>query len=68
MYVCMVITYGRIWINRVRLPILLVVRLPDYTAGDIIASRRRSRYLENIVHVSGTSKKNVTFQRCCRGI
>ena len=26
MYVCMVITYSRVWINRVRLPILLVVR------------------------------------------
>ena len=25
MYVCMVITYSRVWINRVRLPILLVV-------------------------------------------
>ena len=25
MYVCMVITYNRVWINRVRLPILLVV-------------------------------------------
>ena len=25
MYVCMVIKYSRIWINRVRLPILLVV-------------------------------------------
>ena len=25
-YVCMVITYSRVWINRVRLPILLVVR------------------------------------------
>ena len=25
MYVCMVITYSRLWINRVRLPILLVV-------------------------------------------
>ena len=24
-YVCMVITYSRVWINRVRLPILLVV-------------------------------------------
>ena len=24
MYVCMVITYSRVWINRVRLPILLV--------------------------------------------
>ena len=31
--------------------------LPDYTAGDIMASRRRSRNLENINHVSGTSKK-----------
>ena len=27
MYVCMVITYSRVWINRVRLPILLVVSL-----------------------------------------
>ena len=26
MYVCMVITFSRVWINRVRLPILLVVR------------------------------------------
>ena len=26
-YVCMVITYSRVWINRVRLPILLVVSL-----------------------------------------
>ena len=26
MYVCMVIAYSRVWINRVRLPILLVVR------------------------------------------
>ena len=25
MYVCMVITYSRVWINRARLPILLVV-------------------------------------------
>ena len=25
MYLCMVITYSRVWINRVRLPILLVV-------------------------------------------
>ena len=25
MYVCMVITYSRVWINRVRLPILHVV-------------------------------------------
>ena len=25
MYVCMVIAYSRVWINRVRLPILLVV-------------------------------------------
>ena len=25
MYVCVVITYSRVWINRVRLPILLVV-------------------------------------------
>ena len=25
MYVCMVITYSRVWTNRVRLPILLVV-------------------------------------------
>ena len=25
MYVCKVITYSRVWINRVRLPILLVV-------------------------------------------
>ena len=25
MYVCMAITYSRVWINRVRLPILLVV-------------------------------------------
>ena len=25
MYVCMVITFSRVWINRVRLPILLVV-------------------------------------------
>ena len=25
MYACMVITYSRVWINRVRLPILLVV-------------------------------------------
>ena len=25
MYVCMVITYSKVWINRVRLPILLVV-------------------------------------------
>ena len=25
MYVCIVITYRRVWINRVRLPILLVV-------------------------------------------
>ena len=25
MYVCMIITYSRVWINRVRLPILLVV-------------------------------------------
>ena len=25
MYVCMVITYSRVWINRVRLPTLLVV-------------------------------------------
>ena len=25
MYVCMVIRYSRVWINRVRLPILLVV-------------------------------------------
>ena len=25
MYVCMVITYSRVWINQVRLPILLVV-------------------------------------------
>ena len=25
MYICMVITYSRVWINRVRLPILLVV-------------------------------------------
>ena len=25
MYVCMVITYSRVWINRVMLPILLVV-------------------------------------------
>ena len=25
MYVCMVITYSRVWINRIRLPILLVV-------------------------------------------
>ena len=25
MYVCMVITYSRVWMNRVRLPILLVV-------------------------------------------
>ena len=25
MYVCMVITYSRVWINRVRLPILLMV-------------------------------------------
>ena len=25
MYVCMVITHSRVWINRVRLPILLVV-------------------------------------------
>ena len=25
MYVCMVITYDRVWINRVRFPILLVV-------------------------------------------
>ena len=25
MYVCMVITYSRVWVNRVRLPILLVV-------------------------------------------
>ena len=25
MYVCIVITYSRVWINRVRLPILLVV-------------------------------------------
>ena len=25
LYVCMVITYSRVWINRVRLPILLVV-------------------------------------------
>ena len=25
MYVCMVITYSRVWINRVRLPILLVI-------------------------------------------
>ena len=25
MYVCMVVTYSRVWINRVRLPILLVV-------------------------------------------
>ena len=25
-YVCMVFTYSRVWINRVRLPILLVVR------------------------------------------
>ena len=25
MYVCMVITYSRVWINRLRLPILLVV-------------------------------------------
>ena len=25
MYVCMVITYSRLWINRVRSPILLVV-------------------------------------------
>ena len=25
MYVCMVITYSRVWINRVRLPIVLVV-------------------------------------------
>ena len=25
MYVCMVITYSRVWINRVRLPVLLVV-------------------------------------------
>ena len=24
-YVCMIITYSRVWINRVRLPILLVV-------------------------------------------
>ena len=24
-YVCMVITYSKVWINRVRLPILLVV-------------------------------------------
>ena len=25
MYVCLVIAYSRVWINRVRLPILLVV-------------------------------------------
>ena len=25
MYVCMVITYSRVWINRVRLPILLSI-------------------------------------------
>ena len=25
MYVCMVITYSKVWVNRVRLPILLVV-------------------------------------------
>ena len=25
MYVCMVITYSRVWVNRVRLPILLAV-------------------------------------------
>ena len=25
MYVCMFITYSRVWINRVRLPVLLVV-------------------------------------------
>ena len=30
MYVSMLITYSRVWINRVRLPILLVVRENEY--------------------------------------
>ena len=39
MYVCMVITYSRVWINRVRLPILLVVSL----TGKIIFPCPRAR-------------------------
>ena len=45
-YVCMVIIYSRIWINQVRLPILLVIRstgkrnitLPPF-APNILASQ-----------------------------
>ena len=44
MYVCMVITYSRVWINRVRLPILLVVsytclRIWSRETGSAVPSR-----------------------------
>ena len=38
-YVCMVITYSRVWINRVRLPILLVVSREQ---GEIVFSCPRT--------------------------
>ena len=51
MYVCMVITYSRVWINRVRLPILLVVSwtgkmnipLPPYVPENLVSRDGFSR-------------------------
>ena len=51
MYVCMVITYSRVWINRVRLPILLVVSWTGKMYGPL------SPYvLENLVSRDGFSR------------
>ena len=78
MYVCMVITYSRVWINRVRLPIELVVSCPRSTCLHICGVRdtiitapgphlriRFFLYSTQVLY-QPTAAPRKACQRCCK--